>query len=83
MASAAQKIRTYLPIEITAQDAVTGIVIAGPLIGRIFDIAGNRASLLMGRIMDKYYHFFYSTQEHPGRLLQLSVDLPDGSYLQV
>ncbi|XOF33060.1 MAG: hypothetical protein ACL93V_13745 [Candidatus Electrothrix sp. YB6] len=55
---------------------MTGTVLAGPLAGRIFDLAGNRASLLMGRIMHKHYHFFYSTQERPGRRLQLSVDLP-------
>ncbi|MCI5143236.1 MAG: hypothetical protein D3909_16225 [Candidatus Electrothrix sp. ATG1] len=50
-------------IEITAQHAGSGKVVAGPLRGTLFNLSQNDACLLMNEIMDEAYHFFYSTQE--------------------
>ncbi|MGB5684487.1 MAG: hypothetical protein WBM35_01650 [Candidatus Electrothrix sp.] len=78
MISAGQKktLRNYLPIEITAQHAGTGKIMAGPLRGRLFDISKKEACLLMSEIMDDQYHLFYSTQEDNLRFLNLFFDLP-------
>lgn len=54
----------YVPIEITAQHAGTGKVLAGPLRGRLFDLSKDGACLLLSEIMDHSYHLFYSTQEN-------------------
>jgi hypothetical protein len=69
-------IRAYLPIEIVAQHAENGKVMAGPLAGRLFDISKSGACLLMSQIMHKKYHLFYSTQENNLLSLQLFIDLP-------
>ncbi|WLE95896.1 MAG: hypothetical protein QTN59_14575 [Candidatus Electrothrix communis] len=78
MISAGQKntLRSYLPIEITAQHAGTEKIMAGPLRGKLFDFSKNEACLLMSEIMDDKYHFFYSTQEDNLRFLNLFFDLP-------
>ncbi|WPD23594.1 MAG: hypothetical protein SD837_03330 [Candidatus Electrothrix scaldis] len=75
MISAEPKItrRNSVPIEITAQHAGTGKVLAGPLRGRLFDLTKNSACLLLSEIMDHNYHFFYSTQENS--LLFLNIFL--------
>ncbi|MCI5121188.1 MAG: hypothetical protein D3908_08375 [Candidatus Electrothrix sp. AUS4] len=75
MSSAAPKKirRKSVPIEITAQHAGTGKVLAGPLRGRLFDLTKNGACLVLSEIMDHNYHFFYSTQEND--LLFLNVFL--------
>ncbi|WP_339135558.1 MAG: hypothetical protein WGN25_18240 [Candidatus Electrothrix sp. GW3-4] len=64
------------PIEITAQHAGSGKVMAGPLRGRLFDLSKNDACLLMSQIMDETYHLFYSTQENDLLFLNLFFDLP-------
>ena len=78
MISAEQKntLRSYLPIEITAQHAGTEKIMAGPLRGKLFDLSKNEACLLMSEIMDDTYHLFYSTQEDNHLLLNLFFDLP-------
>ena len=78
MISAGQKkiLRNYLPIEITAQHADTGKIMAGPLRGRLFDLSKNAACLLMSEIMDDTYHIFYSTQEDNLLFLNLFFGLP-------
>ena len=67
---------SYLPIEITAQHAGTGKIMAGPLRGKLFDLSKNEACLLISEIMDDQYHLFYSTQEDNLRFLNLFFDLP-------
>jgi len=77
MISVEQKktIRSYLPIEITAQHAGTKKIMAGPLRGRLFDLSKNDACLLMNEIMDDTYHLFYSTQEDKLLFLNLFFEL--------
>ncbi|MCI5138189.1 MAG: hypothetical protein D3922_07185 [Candidatus Electrothrix sp. AR1] len=67
---------SYLPIEITAQHAGTGKIMAGPLRGKLFDLSKNEACLLMSEIMDDTYHLFYSTQEDNLLFLNIFFDLP-------
>jgi len=78
MISAGQKktLRSHLPIEITAQHASTGKIVAGPLRGKLFDLSKNSACLLMSEIMDETYHLFYSTQEDNRLFLNIFFDLP-------
>ena len=63
-----------LPIEITAQHAGTGKVMAGPLRGRLFYLSKNGACLLMSQLMDHNYHLFYSTQENNLLFLNIFFD---------
>lgn len=77
MISAAQK-KTFgstVPVEVTAEHAGTGSVMAGPLCGRLFDLTKNKACLLMNQIMDDTYHLFYSTQEDNLLFLNIYFDL--------
>ncbi|MCI5149024.1 MAG: hypothetical protein D3916_06505 [Candidatus Electrothrix sp. MAN1_4] len=78
MNSAGQIKKTFgstLPIEVTAQHAGTGRVMAGPLGGRLFDLTKNKACLLMSQIKDDTYHLFYSTQEDTLLFLNIFFDL--------
>ena len=59
------------PVEITAQHAGTGKVLAGPLKGSLFDLSKSGACLLLNEIMDHNYHLFYSTQEDSLRFLNI------------
>ncbi|MCI5210794.1 MAG: hypothetical protein D3910_18855 [Candidatus Electrothrix sp. ATG2] len=64
-----------LPIEITAQHADTGKIIAGPLRGRLFDLSKKDACLVTSQIMDDRYHLFYSTLEDNLLFLNIFFDL--------
>ncbi|NOQ46536.1 MAG: hypothetical protein GQ559_07670 [Desulfobulbaceae bacterium] len=72
----AKRITDYLPIVVTAQDGVSGKMLAGPFSGRIIDISLNGACLLMTQVMRNTYHVFHSTREHDSSFLQLTVNIP-------
>ena len=69
-------ITDYIPIEVTAQNEITGKMTAGPFSARIINISANGSCLLMDQVMIRNYHIFHSTREDDTRFLQLTINLP-------
>ena len=69
-------ITDYIPIEVTAQNEITGKLTAGPFAARIINISAAGSCLLMDQVMIRGYHIFHSTREDDARFLQLTINLP-------
>ena len=62
----------YLPLEVHVVQA-EGRVVAGPFSGRIIDISGHGACLLMSQIIRSGFHLFLSTRDNKETFLQLTI----------
>ncbi len=66
----------FLPIAVTAQNGLSGDILAGPFSGKVIDISNHGARLLMTQVMMKSFHLFHTTKDNDSAFLMITFNVP-------